>query len=196
LKKIGIYGGTFDPIHHAHLILAEWATIELHLDLIYFIPAFIHAFKMSSQLSSAELRYEMIKAAIKDFPRFKVSRIEIDRQTTSFTIDTLRDLKSYESFNDSELVYLIGSDNLFEFPLWKNPEDILELATVGVFKRLNYDKPLISHKYKNKITIFDSPLINISATEIRKRIREKKSYQSLVPEKVFRIIEDKKLYKD
>ena len=195
-KMIGVYGGTFDPIHHAHLILAEWAINELHLDFVYFIPAYIHAFKTNTRLLSADIRYEMINAAIKDFPQFKVSRVEIDRLETSFTVDTLRNLKSYEFFNKSELIYLIGSDNLSEFPLWKNPEEILSLAKIGVFRRWKFEKPSIDCKYKNKIIILDSPLINISSTEIRKRIKENKPYRSLVPEGVFTIIEKRKLYKD
>jgi nicotinate-nucleotide adenylyltransferase len=196
LKKIGIYGGTFNPLHHAHLILAEWAIIELHLDLVYFIPAFIHAFKNNSQSVSAEIRYEMINAAVKDFPHLKVSRIEIDRFSTSFTVDTLRDLKSDKLFRNTELFYLLGSDNLSEFHLWKNPEEILKLSAVAVFRRSNDNDLLIDNKYKDRIIMLDSPIINISATEIRKRIKENKPYQSLVPEAVYKIIEDKRLYKE
>ena len=195
-KKIGIYGGTFDPIHHGHLILSEWAIVKLHLDLVYFVPASVHAFKKESELSPSEIRYNMIAAAIKNFPRLRVSRIEIDRPSTSYTIDTLKNINANESINRTELIYLIGSDNLREFHLWKNPDKILELAQVCVLKRPGYNENTINNKYKDKVNILDSPLISISATEIRKRVRENKPYKSLIPEEVYEIIEQNKLYRN
>ena len=196
VKKIGIYGGTFDPIHNAHLILARWAIVELKLDLIYFVPASVHAFKKKSDLSPPEIRYKMISAAIANIPELRVSRIELDKSSTSYTIDTLKDIRTHESLGNSQLVYIIGSDNLAEFHLWKDPEDILKIATVSVLRRPGYNEQKIYDMYKDKIKVFNSPLINISSTKIRKRVRENKPYKNLVPHVVYEIIEKNRLYKN
>lgn len=194
LKKIGLFGGTFDPPHHAHLMLAEWLISYLELDLIYFIPASIHAFKNDTILTSGNTRLKLIRAAIKHFPKFKVSQIEIKRDSVSFTIDTLRTFMQFENIANAKLYYIIGLDNLLEFHLWKEPDDILNLCTVVVLNRPGLNKKVELSKYYKKVKFINSPMFQLSSTFIRQRISEGKPFASFVPLNVFKLIIKNKLY--
>jgi nicotinate-nucleotide adenylyltransferase len=192
MMRIGLYGGTFDPPHRAHLKLAEWVYQCLDLEYIYFIPAAIHAFKSKKHISSAELRFELVQAAIQPYPYFRISRIELDRPGTSYTIDTLHDFVSFENLKQSELFYIIGSDNLTDFRRWKNPDQILNLATLVVLRRAGgTDKKRPEHK---NIVYLDSPVIDISATEIRKKVKKGQDISALVPAAVNSLIQRFHLY--
>lgn len=195
-QRIGLLGGTFDPIHFGHIIIAESTIINLNLDIIYFIPAFRHAIKSGDKISPSEVRYSMLNMAIQNYPYFKISRIELDRNEISYTIDTLKSFKTYENLPESELFYIIGLDNLHELHLWKEPEQIMKLSTLAVLKRTNVNSQDIFKKYAGKIIEAETPLIDISSTMIRERIREKKPWKSLVPAKVYDYIEKNKLYRE
>ena len=192
MMRIGLYGGTFDPPHWAHLKLAEWVYQCLDLECIYFIPAAIHAFKANKNISSADLRFDLVQAATRTYPHFRVSRIELDRPGTSYTIDTLHDFISFEHLKQSELFYIIGSDNLTDFRCWKNPDQILDLATLVVLRRAGgTDKNLPEHK---NIVYLKSPVIDMSATEIRKKVKNGQDISSLVPAAVNALIRKFHLY--
>jgi nicotinate-nucleotide adenylyltransferase len=189
--KIGVFGGTFDPVHIGHLITAQ-AVRELRgLDKVIFIPCFISPHKINSPSSSGERRYDMLKLAVEGAPYFEVSSIEIDKEDISYTVETLRELK--KTYNDIELI--IGYDNIFKFHTWKEPDEIFELAKVVVMKRrVEADTFLPENKYYHMAEFVETPVIEISATEIRNRIKENMPIDYLVPPKVAAYIKENKLY--
>jgi len=193
-NKIGIFGGTFDPPHNAHLLLARFAVKRLHLTRLYFIPAALHALKKYA-MTPVSLRYEMIRAAIGNNRTFKISRIEMDRPDVSYTIDTILQFKDYEHLpENSELYYLIGLDNLCELHLWKDFQQIFQLATVVVLKRPGFNVQPLHKKYPQTL-ILDSPLYDISASEIRRKIELGEPVESLLPAGVWKIIDENNLYR-
>ena len=194
--KIGLYGGTFDPPHNAHLALAAWVQKELQLAYIYFIPAAIHAFKNNSDLSPTSIRLKLVQKAVEDYERFRVSRIEIDRKDTSYTVNTLQEFKKFEKLPLSKLYYILGIDNLIDFHKWKEPEKIMELAEIIVLRRPGIPFQKVKIELNQKVTYLDSPLINLSATEIRKKIRMGIDVSELIPPSVLKIINDYGLYRE
>jgi nicotinate-nucleotide adenylyltransferase len=194
--RIGLYGGTFDPPHIAHLKLADWVQKELQLAYIYFIPTAIHALKNNSDLSPAFIRLKLVEAATEGYEGFKVSRIEIDRKEISYTIHTLQKFKKYEKLPESEIYYIIGIDNLADFQMWKEPDKIMDLARIVVIRRSGTDDQKINSKYIQKVTFLESPIIDISATEIRNKINLGIDVSDLLPPSVLKVINDYGLYRD
>ena len=186
-KQIGLFGGTFDPIHLGHTIVAEWLKHKLSLDEVHFIPNAIHPFLKRPDITESKNRLQMMELALRDFPAFKICRYEIEKKETSYSIDTIRYFKSKET--SARLFYLIGGDNVEEFHLWKNWEDILKLTTVVVFNRRNQQI-----KNEDKFTFIDSPLIEISSSLIRKHIKTGLPFQSFLHPEVFKYIVQNKLY--
>ena len=180
--KIGIYGGTFNPPHIGHLIVAEQVITILGLDKIIFIPSFISPHKQKGESDVAEHRLSMTELAISGNPKFKCSDIEIVKKETSYSIHTLEQLKRE---NAADTFYLIiGMDNYLTFQLWKEPHRILELITLVVLNRPGYAKQ-VNEVFGTKNTVFvDVPNIDISSSDIRKRVKEKRSIQYLVPKRV------------
>lgn len=184
--KIGIYGGTFDPIHNGHLILAQDAIEFLNVDRIIFMPNVISPHKEETTPAPKELRYSMVEAAVADEPRFEVSDWEIQRQPPSYSIDMV--LHLMERFADSEFFFLIGEDNLAQLHTWRRVEELHKLVTFVVFTRGMSDTV---HPY---VTI--KRRIDISASEIRLRVAQGQSIRYFVPESVLTIIEENKLYRE
>lgn len=190
MSKVGIFGGTFDPIHLGHLITAQSVREIRNLDKIIFIPAFISPHKSDAVTSSAEHRLNMIKIAIEGIPFFDYSDIEIKRNGISFTVDTLRELKKiYDN-----LEFIIGYDNIFKFHDWKDPDEILKLATVIVLKRKSSRPPPFEDKYYRQAVFVQTRGIEISATDIRERVKKGLPINFLVPQKVMEYIYKNKLY--
>ena len=194
--RIGLYGGTFDPPHIAHLKLADWVQKELQLAYIYFIPTAIHALKNNSDLSPAFIRLKLVEAATEGYEGFKVSRIEIDRKEISYTIHTLQKFKKYEKLPESEIYYIIGIDNLADFQMWKEPDKIMDLARIVVIRRSGTEDQKINSKYIQKVTFLESPIIDISATEIRNKINLGIDVSDLLSPSVLKVINDYGLYRD
>jgi nicotinate-nucleotide adenylyltransferase len=193
-RNIGLFGGTFDPPHKAHLKLALLVLDRLNLESIYFIPASYHALKNNTFITSAEIRYEMISAATESDKRLKVSRIEIERPNVSYTVDTLNMFREYQRIRNCTLYYLIGVDNLTDFQKWKNPEKIFRLAHVVVLQRPGNEDKAAVEKYKDKIILLDTPRYDISSTMIRNAISRGESVKDLMPDGVMQIIEKYHLY--
>lgn len=189
--KVGVFGGTFDPIHNGHLITAQAVREIRNLDKIIFIPSFIAPHKITVNSSSGEHRLNMLKLAIEDNPYFGYSDFELIKEGVSYTIDTLKYLK--QEYPDIELI--IGYDNLLEFSTWKNPDEILELTKLVVLKR-NWKDIFEKDKYFYRAEIINTPLIEISGTEIRKRIKNDLPVNYLVPDKVIEYICKLNLYKE
>ena len=184
---VGIFGGTFDPIHTGHLILAERAREELGLDVVLFMPALIPPHKITGRkIASAEARLDMIRLAIRDNPAFDVTEIELVREGVSYTVDSLEELHGRAP--EARFVILMGSDNARDFASWRQPDRILQLAEVAVWDRPgSYHWPEIYTDYIPKK--ISSPLIEISSTGIRNRVANGRSVRYLTPEPVRDYIE-------
>jgi nicotinate-nucleotide adenylyltransferase len=192
--KIGIFGGTFNPPHYGHLIVAEFIREEVGLDKIIFIPCSIPPHKQNneylSQIASPEHRFEMVKLAIIGNKFFEVSDIEINRGGVSYTIDTVNYFVS--NFPEEKFYLLIGADQFAEFHTWRKPDEIVQKVNLIVFNRPGFVIPKTEFsKFATFITI---PNIEISASTIRKRIRHGKSIKYLVPPAVEEYIFVNKLY--
>jgi nicotinate-nucleotide adenylyltransferase len=194
--KIGLYGGTFDPPHNAHLKLADWVQKELEIDIVYFIPAAIHAFKKNSDLSPPLLRLKMVENAITGYSKFRASRIEIDRPETSYTVNTVQNFRQFENLPDCELFYIMGYDNLAEFHRWKDPDIILNLAEIIVIRRSVEEEKEIDDKIADKVRFLDSPIIDLSSTDIRNMIKSGKDISYLIPSSVLGVVNEYELYRD
>lgn len=188
-------GGTFNPIHYAHLISAEQVRVGLNYDKILFVPAARPPHKSQPDMVSAEHRYQMVKLATAQNPYFDVSRIELDRNGPSYTIQTIKLLRqTLEEI--TELAWIIGADSLIEYKIWKDFDDVIKLCTLVVTTRPNYDLEQVPLEIRNQVTIFRITGSDISATEIRNRIRKKLSIRYLVPEVVVNYINEQHLFQD
>ena len=190
MSKIGIFGGTFDPIHYGHLITAQSVREIRKLDKIIFIPAYISPHKSEAITSSPEDRMNMIKIAIESVDFFDYSDIEIKKGGISYTIDTLRELKK----KYDEIEFIIGYDNIFQFHTWKDPDGIMKLATIVVLKRKSSSPPRFKDKYYNRANFVQTRGIEISATDLRERVKNGLPINFLVPPKVMEYIYNNKLY--
>lgn len=187
--KIGIMGGTFDPIHHGHLIAAEYARESMKLDRIIFLPSGMHPFKNNKNITNSQTRVKMTELAISSNPYFEISLIGVNRKDTSYTIDDIRDLKV--KYPNDELYFIIGSDIIYEIEKWKEFNKLTKLCKFVLFDRWGKEEEHINKKieeleaiYKLNIEKVGSPLINISSTDIRNRRREGYSIKYMVPESV------------
>lgn len=186
LKKIAIYGGTFDPVHHAHLILAREAIETLDLDKVILVPAAISPLKKAAPVASGEVRLEMLQAAIKGEPKFEVDECELLRPPPSYTIDTVEEIRRREC--DVSIYCLVGEDNVKQLPQWHR---FAELEKIVRFVVLDRSGKQPSHSYQ-----LIHRRIDISATEIRRRVAQHESIRYLVPDSVDEIIQREKLYRE
>lgn len=192
--KIGVYGGTFNPPHIGHLILAQQAIDALGLERVLFVPAYQSPFKLRSESLSVELRSEMVELAVSGNDRLAGEYYEALRGGVSFTVDTLRHLRERQP--DDALFLLMGADTFMEFPLWKEPATITSLATIAVAERPGAHLDLASHPYGTIARTFPMPLVDVSSTDIRRRIREGRSIRYLVPWTVEVFITAQGLYRE
>lgn len=190
MGKIGIYGGSFDPIHNGHLITALYVLERRRLDKIIFVPCNISPHKISQNYSANNHRLEMVKLATKDFPNFEVSDYEIQKGDISFTYDTLL----HYSKIHKKIELIIGYDNLVVFDTWKNPDEIIKLARLLVLKRNSISGVRTHHNYYEKAVFMQNPTVEISSTDIRTRIKRNKILNSLIPDSVLDYIKNNKLY--
>ncbi|MDX2080863.1 MAG: nicotinate-nucleotide adenylyltransferase [Terrimicrobiaceae bacterium] len=186
-RKIGLYGGSFDPIHHGHLILARTAREELGLDRIVFIPAGISPHKLDRPPAPAAIRCEMVAAAIADEPGFTWSDTEIRRDGPSFAIDTVREFRSAE--HGAEIFYFIGEDNLPALDTWKDIEILKTLCRFVVLARG------IEEENTGGLPVIHR-VIDISSTDIRNRVATGRPVRYLLPESVCDILTRERLYRN
>ncbi len=196
--KVGIFGGTFDPIHQGHMIIAEQVMDELDFSRVVFVPGGIPPHKEASSLrASAEDRFDMVEAAVAGNERFFVDRIEVDAGRPIHSVDTVRLLK--ERSPGDEWYFIGGADEVSNLLAWKDPDQLLELVVMVAATRPGYDLGKLHH-LETGLTNFDRifPVectrVDISATGIRRRILQGKSVRYLVPEGVHDIIKDRRLY--
>ena len=195
-SKFGLYGGTFDPPHNAHIQLAVLAAEKLSLDAVYFIPTAHHPLKDTKKISPADIRIEMLEKAVQPYKNLYISRIEQDRPQISYTIDTLKSFREYEQIGKARLYFILGTDNFDEFHLWKDPDQIFNMAEVVALRRPGWEKSSVIKKYQDQIILLDLPLLDISSTQIRDRIQRGISVEDLVPPGIPEIIRKYHLYQN
>jgi len=194
MKKKAIFGGTFDPIHLAHLHVAHKAMEDLKLDTVIFMPSANPPHKQGQKVTDPYLRYEMVKMAIRGEPGFKISDYELNSSELSYTYKTLKHFNELEP--ETEWYFLTGSDCLADVEKWKNPDEIFELCRFVVYNRTGYEiDSLEGSKYFRKAILLEMPVLDISATRLRADINSGKDVSSLIPESVYNLIDQLKLYK-
>lgn len=186
---VGLFGGSFDPIHHAHLILAQLAREQLGLAEVRFVPAHEQPFKRGQHGAPAAHRVRMTELAIAGTEGFAVDRVEVERQGASYTVDTLRTLTAARP--DAEFVLLLGHDAAVDLPKWREPEAVRRLARVAVFARPGTDDRL-----PVDVRRIDAPQLELSSTDIRERVRRGRSIRYYVPDAVADHIAAHGLYRD
>lgn len=194
-RRIAVMGGTFNPIHYAHLISAEQVRAGLGYDKILFIPSARPPHKVAdADIIEPEHRYQMVLLAIAENPHFEVSRIELERAGPSYTIETLKALKELYG-ETTELAWIIGADSLIEYRIWKDFDKVLERCVMIATTRPNYDLNRVPLEIRKRVTTFPITGVDISATVIRERVRKGLSIQYLVPEGVQVYIDQHQLYR-
>jgi len=197
--NIGVMGGTFDPIHLAHLAVAGEARARLNMAEILFVPAGQPWLKTDTPISAAEHRVQMVRLAIADKPYFKLSTVEIERPGPSYTVDTIAELKGKLDAGD-ELFFILGWDNLAELPQWREPARLVGMCQLVVAPRPGYSAYDLKSLeaaipgLSQRVTIMEKPEMNISASEIKERVARGLSIRHLVPEPVERYIKEHRLY--
>lgn len=192
--RIGLLGGTFDPPHVGHLIVAQDVVEALALDELRFVVAARSPFKDDREGTPAEIRAAMVRAAVGEDPRLRVSRIEMERGGTSYTVDTLRALRASEPGAEWHLI--IGADQLARFSEWREPEELARLAMLVVMNRRGSDpEEMRVEGVRVSWTPVEVTRVDVSSTRIRERVAERRSIRYLVPESVRRIIEENRLYR-
>ena len=193
MKKIGLYLGTFNPIHNGHITLANYFANIIDLDEVWVVLTPQNPFKKNNNLIQDNHRLEMANNTFNHLKNIKVSDIEFQLDKPNYTIDTINRLS--KDFPNQQFTLLIGEDNLVNFHHWKDYSKILDLVEVYVYPRttdINIDQELITN---NKINILDAPKIETSSDQIRKRIKEGDDIQSYLPKEIYKYIIEKKLYK-
>lgn len=200
MKRYGIIGGTFDPIHNAHLYIAYEAKEQLDLDKVIFMPAGQQPLKTEKKVTPASLRYEMVKEAIKPYKDFTISDYEIENEGLSYTYKTLEYFKSL--YEDAELFFITGADCLIDINKWKEVSKIFKVCTFVVFSRggidtekLDIQKKKVEEKYGGNIIVLKLKELEISSTDIRNRIKSGNNIDFFVPEKINEFIKNNNLYR-
>lgn len=197
--RLGIFGGSFNPPHGAHLLVAEAAARAVHLDRVLWIPAKTSPFKVGDkEMAPAEVRLEMVQALIQGNERFDVSNRELHREDPSYTVDTLRGLR--EEYPADDLFLILGGDSLAGFSSWREPREILKLAELVVYRRPDGDEQTTDEVtapdwvMEHVMFVEDAVPLNVSASRIRTMIRAGSLPEGLIPDSVLSIIEREGLY--
>ena len=190
MKKVGLYSGSFNPIHHGHVMLANYLVEFSDLDELWFVVTPQNPLKKKEDLLDDDKRLKMVQLAVGDDPRFHVSDVEMHLPTPSYTINTLTVLS--EQYPDCHFVFICGMDSLQNLKNWREYKKILDNYELLVFPREGYDGgDLINYP---SVTVLDTPILEISSTFIRQSIKEGRDVRHFVPEKVFRYMKEKRLY--
>lgn len=190
--EIGLFGGSFNPPHVAHLIVAEIARDQFGFDEVWWIPNATPPHKSDDELAGVEHRLAMTRHAVADNPMFRVCEIEIEREGVSYTVETLRALQ--DEHPDTNFGLLIGSDSLDHFGDWHKPDEIAERVPLVVYKRPGVIEEVAEPRFANRVRFVSAPVMEVSGTEIRSRRRAGRSIRYLVPESVRSYIREHNLY--
>ena len=201
--RLGLFGGSFDPVHKGHLALADACAEQAALDAVWFVPAARQPLKPQGPRASDDQRLEMLRLALADRPRFEASALEIERGGVSYTVDTLAEVRA--QLPEAELFFLMGADSLAEFPTWIRPVEICELATPLVVRRAGSPEPdfdvlapVVSAERLKVIreSQVEMPATPISSSRIRERIAANGAWQEMVPSAVAEYIAEQRLYQE
>jgi nicotinate-nucleotide adenylyltransferase len=192
-KRIGVMGGTFDPIHHGHLVAASEVSDRFGLDEVLFVPTGEPWQKSSRTVSSAEDRYLMTVVATASNPRFSVDRVDIDRSGATYTVDTLRELR--KRYDGAQLYFITGADALAQILSWHDAEELFELAHFVGVTRPGYEL-VDEHLPEGSVSLVEVPALSISSTECRERVRDGRPVWYLVPDGVVQYISKRCLYRE
>ncbi|MBS0266173.1 MAG: nicotinate (nicotinamide) nucleotide adenylyltransferase [Planctomycetes bacterium] len=200
--RVGIFGGTFDPVHYGHLLLAEQCREQCQLDQIWFLPAGVPPHKVARTQAAPRARGEMLELALAGHEAFRVDDRELHRTTPCFTVETLRELR--QESPENELFFLMGADSLRDFPTWREPRAIVELAQIAVVNRQAEQiasardalSSLLGPDLLPRIHSVTIPLIDLSSSDIRQRVRAGQSIRFMTPRAVECYIAGQALYRD
>ena len=190
--RLGLFGGTFDPPHVGHLAVAEACREGAALDRVLWIPAAVNPHKQGRERAPDDARLAMVRAAIAGNPAFEVSDVETRREGVSYTVDTLGHLA--HEHPTADLVWIVGGDSLASFPTWREPREILRLASLAAYPRPGADLSAVPGWVLERTALVGAPRLDVSSTEIRARIAEGRSVRYLVPDAVREIIAARRLY--
>ena len=200
MSKIGVFGGTFNPIHNGHVSLGVYCKDELSLDKLMLIPTYTPPHKSSSELAEEEHRVNMCKLATGQYGYFEVSDIEIERKGKSYTYETLNSLKKI--YTEDELYLIVGADMFLTLDKWKNPQSIFKNATIVAVPRNDDDKNDLVYYYEStikklgaKAIVLENPVVQVSSTYIRENIDNYQLIKSLIDSNVYEYIVKNKLYR-
>lgn len=197
--NIGVMGGTFDPIHNGHLAMAQETRISLNLARVVFVPAGQPWMKSARPLTPAVHRLEMVRLTIAPYPYFRLTRIEIDRAGPTYTIDTITELRAQLAVGD-ELYFVLGWDSLAQLPQWRDVSRLIQMCRLVAIPRPGYSLPDLESLETQipglsaRLVLLDRPVIDISATDIRKRVAQGLPIDHLVPKVVAEYIKKHRLY--
>lgn len=198
-ERLGIFGGTFDPPHIGHLILATEASVDLQFDRLLWVLTPVPPHKLNHPITPLEHRLAMLELAISDEPDFELSRIEIDRPGPHYTVDTMRLLA--DEYPSADLILLIGGDSLRDLPTWHRPTDLVSAChEIGVIRRPSDSVDLSAWEQQvpgtqAKVRFVDAPLLDISSSDIRRRIRENLPFRYYLSPSVYEYIQKNQLYR-
>lgn len=199
--KTGILGGTFNPIHNGHVALAKAVYEYCGLEEVWFMPSGISYMKDSREIVCASHRYQMVEEAIREYPYFKASDIEISRRGNTYTADTLQEV--HERYPQNDFYFIMGADALFSLPSWKKPEEIARLCTIAAVCRDEVDKMALQKQknflvqtYGADIVLVPFQKIDISSSVIRQHLKEKKNMAGMLSKRVTEYIQKHGLYKE
>ena len=196
--KLGVLGGTFDPVHLGHLAIAGEARAALGLDRVLFVPAAQPLLKPLYPVTPVAQRLEMLRLAVRDRPQFEVSTLEMERPGPSYTVDTIEELR--RRYPDGEIYFILGCGSLMQLPEWKEPARLIGMCRLAAAPRPGYPRPDLTalegrlHGISRRVTLLEGPLMDISATEIRERVSKGIPLDELVPGPVAAYIREHKLY--
>ena len=191
--KIGLFGGTFNPIHIGHLVIASKVLEIFDLGKVIFVPSGNPPHKRKVDIIDASHRLKMIQLAVKNYKRFEISDIEIKRKGKSYTLDTIKQMKkSYKNITD--IYFIAGADSALDLHNWKKPSEILASAHFLAVTRPGFSLRKLEEKYAGKITTVEGISINVSSSDIRRRVKEGLTIKKLVPGDVERYIKNNHLY--
>jgi nicotinate-nucleotide adenylyltransferase len=193
-RRLGLYGGTFDPVHLGHLQVAEQARTELALQRVFFVLTPNPPHKSTTAISPAMHRLNMLRLALAEQPQFEVSTVELERPGVSYTVETVRYFRSQPEFAATELFLIIGADSLLELKNWREPQAIISMAKLAVYSRPGLDWRQATPQFLQAAHLLSGPQLDISATDIRQRCSRGESIRYLVPEIVRNYILENQLY--
>lgn len=194
MMRIGIFGGTFNPVHTGHLIVAQLAKEQLQLVRVLFLLSPNSPHKLQQDKAAASHRLAMLQLAVAENPGFEISALELSRTGASYTIDSLRALHAAPEYRGAAFYLILGMDNFAEFHLWHSPDEIVKLARLAVYPRRTFSLEQVAPQFRATAVTLQLPIIEISSTDIRRRIRQNASIRYLVPDRVLAYIESHRLY--